>query len=258
MIRRYLQVLVIASLTLFALASCNKEIETQKAINVTFHGYNFSDSQMEVTVDTVLFDKKIQEANKRVDFSMVYPYFGAKKETTLRVKDQVSGKELLQKTLPLSGSQLEFFYPLVNINGSMLDVTPPAADPATNKLGFYIYYPESNDPIDIILYNQNTGAQRYLAQNVVPQTWVYIDYLPADGFLEKNDVGSATVYFTKAGTFDQWAFNDDEYQSQTTAFSWYIPYKKYSMNKVQPYLILPSPQGWGAEVVNLFPNPKEY
>ena len=258
MIRRYLQGFVIVSLTILALTSCNKEIDTKKVINVTFHGYNISDMRLEVTVDTVVFDKKIQQANSRINFSMVYPYFSGKKEAVLHVKDLVSGKEILQKTLLLSGGQLEFHFNLLNIKGSLVDVTPPAADTGTNKLGFYIYYPESNDPIDIILYNPNTGQLVYLAQNVIPRTWVYTDYLPTDGFLKKNEVESSIIYFTKAGTTDQWAFNNDEYLSQTSAFSWYIPYVGYNLNKVQPYFILPSPQGWQAEVVTLFPIPKEY
>lgn len=253
MIRRYIQALAI-----LALVSCNKEIETKKAISVTIRGYNISDMNLEVAVDTVVFDKDVLPENKRIGFSKVYPYFGNKKEVVLHVKDPASGKELLQKTLPLSTSQLEFFFPLININGSLVEVTPPKADPATNKLGFYIYYPESNDPIDILMYNPNTGQQVYLAQNVVPQTWVYTDYLPTEGFMGKNDVGSSTIYFLKAGTLDQWAFNNDETLSQTTAFSWYLPYAKFSMNKVQPYFILPQPQGWGTEEVPLFPIPREY
>ena len=258
MLRRYIQGFVIAVSTILALTSCNKEIIATKVINVTFHGYNISDMLLEVTLDTVVFDKKIQPANARIDFSMVYPYFPGKKEAILRVKDQVSGKELLQKTLPLSGEQLEFHFNLLNINGNLVDVTLPAADTGTNKLGFYIYYPESNDSIDIILYNPTTGQFVYLAQNVVPQTWVYTDYLPTEWFMKKNDVESSIIYFTKAGTLDQWAFNDSESLSQTTAFSWFLPYAGYNLNKVQPYFILPSAQGWSAEAVNLFPVPKQY
>lgn len=257
MIRRYLQVFVVAFLTILALASCNKEIETTRAINVTFHGYNLSDMQLEVSLDTVVFDKKILDANKRISFSMVYPYFGGKKEAILRVKDKVSGKELLQKTLPLSGSQLEFFYPLINIDGNLLDVTPPAADPVTNKLGFYIYYTKNNDPIDILMYNPTTGQQAYLAQNVVPQTWVYTDFLPSEAFPDKSAVENSIIYFLKTGTFD-FAFDDSESLSQTGGFGSFIPHNKFNLNKVQSYFIQPSPQGYGTEMVQLFLIPKGY
>jgi hypothetical protein len=209
-------------------------------------------------VDTVVYDKKMLRSNAQIDFSMVYPYFAGKTEATVHVKNTKTGKELFQQTMPLSGNQLEFFFPLVNINGSLLKIDPPAADTGTNKLGFYIYYPESNDPIDILMYNQNTGSMAYLAQNVVPQNWVYVDYLPQVGLWEKNEVESNTIYFFKAGTTDQWAFNNDEYLSQTSAFGLYIPYRYYNLNKVQSYFILPSPDGWQATVVKLFPNAKVY
>jgi hypothetical protein len=257
MLRRYIQRFAIVALTVLAIASCNKEIVSSKVINVTFHGYNATDMRLEVSVDTMVFDKHIQQANRRVGFSMVYPFPADKKEATLHVKDLTSGKEIFTKTLKLNGDTLEFYHNLVIVDDKIVEVKPPAADPATNKLSFYLYNPESTDPIDILMYNQNTGEQLYLAQNLVPQTWVHIDYLPTQGFLEKNDVESATLYFLKAGTFD-WAFGGDEYLSQTGAFGWYIPYKNFNLNKVQPYFILPSPQGWGVEYVTLFPNPKKY
>ncbi len=258
MIRRYIQGFAIVSLTILALASCNKDVETDKAINVIIHGYNVGNSRLEVAVDTVVYDKNLLQPNAQIGFSMVYPYFASKTEATMRVKNTESGKELFQQTLQLNNGELEFFYPLVNINGSLLEVKPPAADTATNKLGFYIYYPESNDPVDILMYNNNTGQMVYLAQNVSPQNWVYVDYLPESAFWEKNDVERCTIYFLKAGTTDQWAFNNDEYLSQTSAFGMHIPYRYYNLNKVQSYFIIPPPDGWQATVVNLFPNPKVY
>lgn len=258
MIRKFIQGFVIASLTVFGMASCNKDIEGKKVINVTFHGYNISDTELEVSVDTVVFDKKMLRPNGQIGFSMVYPYIYGKTEAIVRVKDKANGKELFQQKLDLTSGRLEFFNTLINIKGNVLEVKPPAADPATNKLGFYIYYPESDDPIDIFMTNQNTGETVYLAKSVKPQTWVYVDYLPAEGFQDKNIVGGCTIFFTKAGTTDQWAFNDDEYVSQTSAFSWSLPHARFNLNKVQPYFILPSPQGWEAEAVRLFPIPKEY
>lgn len=257
MIRRYVQGLVMAALTILGLASCNKDVEKDKVINVTFHGYNVGEKTLQVSVDTVVYDKNLLQPNAQIGFSMVYPYLVGTTEATLHIKDPENGKELFQKKLELSGSQLEFFYPLVNINGTLLDINPPAADTGTNKLGFYIYYPESNDPIDILMYNPNTGEQVYLAQNVIPQKWVYVDYLPGGGFMQKSDIESSTIYFLKTGTFD-WAFNNDEYMSQVGGHGIYIPHKLYNLNKVQPYFILPSPNGWQAVIVNLFPNAKEY
>jgi hypothetical protein len=107
------------------------------------------------------------------------------------------------------------------------------------------------------MYNTTTGQQAYLAQNVVPQTWVYTDYLPAEAFPDKNVIGSSTIYFLKAGTFD-FAFDDSESLSQTSGFGAFIPHNKFNLNKVQPYFIQPSPQGYGTEMVQLFPIPGEY
>lgn len=258
MITKHLQAFAISLLTILSLASCNKEIETPKVINVAFHGYNLSDDQLEVTFDTVVYDKDVIQPGLQFNFSKVYPYLPGKGELSVHVKNKNTGVELLNKTVSLSSGTLEFFFPLININGKVLEVTPPPADPATNKLGFYIHYPESNNPIDIFLYNPETGALVYLAKNVVPQTWVYVDYLPGQGFLSKNEVWQNTLYFTKAGTTDQWAFYDNEYVSKTSVNSLYIPHMGYNLNKVQPYFITPSPQGWQADVVHLFLNPKVY
>jgi hypothetical protein len=258
MFKKYIVIGFIASCIMLGIASCNKDIVTDKVINVTLHGYNISDTQLLVSLDTVQYNKNLLRANGQVSFSMVYPYSPGKKEATIHVKNPQTGKEMFQQSMPLNGSQLEFFYPLVNINGKLLDVNPPAADPATNKLGFYIYYPESNDPIDIFIFNANTWEMAYLAKNVIPQTWVYIDYKLPDGFTDKNIIGGCTINFTKAGTTDQWAFNGDEYQSQVSAFSLTLPHAGNNGNIVQPYFILPSPNGWQAEVANLFLRPKGY
>lgn len=255
---KHIQAFAITLLTIVSLASCNKEIETARVVNVAFHGYNLSDDQLEATFDTVVYDKDIIQPNAQFNFSKVYPYFPGKGELKVHVKNKATGAEILQKTVSLSSGQLEFFFPLVYIDGKVLDVNPPQADPATNKLGFYVYYPESSDPIDIFLYKAETGEQVYLAKNVVPGTWVSADYLPTPGFLNKSDIQQCTVFFTKAGTNDQWAFNGDEYLSQTYVNSLYIPHMGYNLNKVQSYFITPSPQGYQTDVSNLFLSPKEY
>ncbi|TDQ08268.1 hypothetical protein [Pedobacter metabolipauper] len=257
MITKNIQAFAFILLTVLSLASCNKEIETAKVVNVGFHGYNLSDDQLEATFDTVVYNMDIIQPNGPFNLSKVYPYFPGKNELRVQIKNKTTGAELLQKTVSLSSGQLEFFFPFVYVDGKVIDVTPPPADPATNKLGFYIHYPDSNDPIDISLYNLNTGEQLYLAKNIVPGTWVYTDYLPSAGFLSKADIQQCVVYFTKAGT-TEWAFNGDEYLSQAYVNSLYIPHKGYSLNKVQSYFVTPSPQGWQADICNLFPNPKDY
>ncbi len=258
MTKKHIQAFAITLLTIVSLASCNKEIQTARVVNVAFHGYNLSDDQLEVTFDTVVYDKDIIQPNAQFHFSKVYPYLPGKGELKVHVKNKATGAELLEKTVPLSSGQLEFFFPLIYVDSKVLEVTPPQADPATNKLCFYIHYPESSDPIDIFLYNAETGERVYLAKNVVPGTWMFTDYLPSAGFLNKSDIQQYTVYLTKAGTTDQWAFNGDEYLSQTYAHGLYIPHMGYNLNKVQSYFITPSPQGYQTDISNLFLNPKEY
>lgn len=258
MTKIYIQAFALAILILTGLASCNKDVETDKAFTVAIHGYNIGDDQLEVTVDTAVYDQQLLRANGQLGFSTVYPYSVGKKDATITVKNKSTGKELLRETMSLESGQIEFFYNLVYINGQVLDVKPPAADTSTNKLGFYIYYPESKDPIDILLYDQNTGAMAYLAREVVPETWVYVNYVPAEGFTDKNIIGGSTVYFLKAGTMDQWAFNNDEYASQTSGHGMYIPHRNFNLGKVQPYFLRPSPQGYGVEVARLFPNTDKY
>ncbi|WP_157262851.1 hypothetical protein [Pedobacter steynii] len=258
MIPKYVQAYTIAVVSLCSLTSCNKEIPVPMAVSVSFHGYNLSEDQLVATFDTVVYDKDLIQPNSQYNFSKVYPYPPGKTELNIQVKNKKSGKELLKKTLSLSSGTLEFFFPLVYFDNKVLEVTPPVADPETNKLGFYIRYKESNEPIDIILYKPQTGERVYLAESVVPGTWVYTNYVPTAGFLSKNDIQQCVLYFMKSGTTDQWAFNGDEYASKASAGSLYIPHMAYNFNKVQPYFITPSPQGYQTDVSNMFPNPKEY
>lgn len=254
-IKRYLPILIIS---LLALSACNKEIDTKKAISVTFGGYNISDSTFEISLDTVVYKQNLMRPNRQIDFSKVYPYFSTKSEVVVHIKNRDTGKMLFEKTLPLNTTELEFFFPLVHINGRLVDVPEPAADPTTNKLGFYVHYTESDDPIDIMMKNMNTGEIAYLARNVKPGTWAFADYLPAAGFLDKNDIGNSILYFTKAGTVDQWAFYDDEYISQAYAFGTFIPHSLYNLNKVQSYFIIPSISYYQTEIAQLFRRPKNY
>lgn len=257
MITKHIHTFAIAVLAVLSMASCNKEIQTAKVVNVSFHGYNLSDDQLIASFDTVVFDKDLMQANSQFNFGKVYPYFPDKAELSVQVKNKETGAELLRKTVSLSSGQLEFFFPLVYLEGKVLEVNPPLADPASNKLGFYIHYPESSDPIDIRLFKPETGEEVYLAKNVIPGTWVYTEYLPSAGFRDKAEIQQCVVYFNKAGT-TEWAFNGDEYLSKAYVNSLYIPHMGYNLNKVHTYFITPSPLGYQADVSNLFLNPKEY
>jgi hypothetical protein len=249
--------LFLASMAVIALAACNKETPAPKAVSVAMHGFNFSDDQLEVSMDTTVWDNKPIRPNAEVMFGMTYVYPEGKKDAVLTVKNKTTGATLWQRTINLTSDTLEFFQPIVNFNGQLLDVKTAAPDKDTNRLSFYVNYEGNEDLIDILLYNTTTGAMHYLAEKVKPKTWVYANYIPQMGFQSKGEVNGATVYFLKTGTFD-FAFNDSESSSTTSGFGWYLPHNSFTGNKVQPYFLQPNQFGWGIDVVRLFPNPKAY
>lgn len=242
-------------------AACNKEdLSGEKAMQVVLNGYNGSADELEVVIDTTGFDKTVSNGKFVLkpglifDFNTVYTYPAAKKPGQLSIKNPVTGNVLFSKPLPQTGTKAIFNF--IYIDGKTVDTEAPAADAGTNKLGFYMYYTENDDPVDIFLYrkDESNGQEyrEYLAKNVKPKTWVYINYLAGPNFDDKNKLGKSDIYFTKAGTTDQWAFRDEENQSKTSAFGMGIPLKG-EKGLVQPYFVTPGPSG--LDRVRLFYHP---
>lgn len=229
-----------------ALVACNKDELTTKAVSIQISGYNVGNSELQVAVDTVVYSKDKTTANKLIDFRKVYTYPSTKEQALLKIKDVVSGKEVYQNQLNLGTNELERFFPFVFINGSPLEIKAPVADPATNKLAFYIYYPQSNDAIDVYMKNE-TGKIVYIAKDVKPAAWTYSTYVTTEGFTNTNT--NYTWYFVKAGTTDQWAFNDSEWMSQFATGTLFIP-KKGEKGRVQSYFVTPASNQ--LDVVSLF------
>ncbi|MGN6416233.1 MAG: hypothetical protein ACTHMC_01990 [Pseudobacter sp.] len=245
-----IQQLGLYSLLLAGLSACNKNADVSKAINIQIKGFNVSSSPLEISIDTVVYRDFKVAANTEVDFSKVFVYPSATNEVSLSIKDANSGKEVFQQQVTLNTSEIERFYQFVLLNGKQLELKPPAADPATNKIGFYIHYPASNDPIDVYMQN-NEGQIVYLAKNITPSTWVYADYNGHEGFNNPN--ANYDIYFTKAGTTDVWAFNDDQYMSKSSEDSWLIPQNGVK-GRVCSYFITPGTVDLRA--VRLFSVPK--
>jgi hypothetical protein len=229
-----------------ALLACNKDELTTRAVSVQVKGYNIGNSELEITIDTVVYDKSKTAANSLLNFGKIYTYSSSKKEALLKIKDVKTGKEVYQNQLTLNSADLERFFPFVFINGAALEIKAPVADPSTNKMAFYIYYPQSNDPIDIYMKNEKNEVV-YIAKNLIPGTWGYSDYVTATGFTDPN----ASFYwvFVKAGTTDQWAFNDSEELSQFPAGTLSIP-KNGEKGRIQTYFATPGINQ--LDVVNLF------
>lgn len=228
--------LMLLAIAAAGLASCNKEEIKTKAVSIQIRGYNIGNSNLEVSMDAVVYDKFKTEPDKQLNFGKVYTYPASQGQGLLRIKDVISGKEVFQNQLNLNTPELERFFPFVFINGSPLEIKAPAADPSTNKMAFYIYYPQSNDGIDVFMKNKE-GKTVYIARNVKPATWTYADYVTTEGFKDPNE--TYTWYFVKTGTTDQWAFNDSEGLSNCGTNQLYLP-KKGETGRVQTYFVTPA------------------
>lgn len=238
--------LALFALIAVALVACNKDELTTKAVSVQISGYNVGNSELQIAIDTVIYQKNKISPDKLIDFRNVYTYPSSKQQALLKIKDVVSGKEVYQNSLTLGTTELERFFPFVFINGSPLEIKAPTADPSTNKMVFYIYYPQSNDAIDVYMKNE-TGKIVYIAKDVKPSSWTNSTYVTTEGFTNTNT--NYTWYFVKAGTTDQWAFNDSEWMSQFATGTLYIP-KKGEKGRVQTYFVTPASNQ--LDVVSLF------
>lgn len=215
-----IRLLVVMVLSSSMFMACNKEEELIKAVSIEVWGYNVGDTELEVSVDTVVYRNFRIQPNKPVSFGKVYKYPSNSLQALLKIKDITSGKAVFQQHLSLGGEDLELFFPLVLINQQPLTINSPVADPSTNKLGFYIHYPQSSDALDIYLKNES-GQMVYIAKSVKPSTWTYVDYILENGFKEAGK--NYTLHFTKTGTTDSWAFQDNEWMSQVYENSLYFP-----------------------------------
>lgn len=229
-----------------ALVACNKEQDVTKAISINIKGYNIGNSELEVAVAEVTYNKFRIPANQQVNFAKIYTYPSNKGQASLRIKDITPAKEVFQQQLDLNNGEIDRFFPFVIINGTPLEIKPPVADPSTNKVAFYIHYPQSNDAIDIFLKN-DAGQIVYVAKNVRPSTWVYSDYLTSEIF--KNLSTTDNLYFTKAGTTDTWAFRDSEQMSKSPASSLLLP-NFTEKGRVCSYFVTPGTNQ--LDVVRLF------
>lgn len=253
---RKLPVLLIG--VLLAFTACNKEaLVAEKATHIIIAGYNGSSEQLEISIDTTRYDATRFNGNyilkpvSLFEFRAVYTYRPGAVPPVLRIKNPVNDSVWYSDPLPVSGTKA--FFNFIYVDGKIQALHPPEANETTNKLGFYVQHTESEAPFDIFLYrlDANTGMEYryYLAKNVHPGAWTYIDYLPAKDFDNKNDLSKSSLYFTKAGTIDQWAFLDDETQSKIDAQGLFFPLPG-DKGFVQPYFIVPG--GWRLGYSRLF------
>jgi len=261
---QYMKIAGIITLLHTVLAACNKEeLDPEKAIQVIINGYNGSANELEVSIDTTSYDKGIAngkyilQPTSLIGFNVVYTYRSPALRSKVTLTDPATGEVFFSKPLPVSGTKANFNY--IYLDGKVIEVNPPAAADTTNKLGFYIHYADSDAPFDIFLYRiDNTTGQEYreyLARHVKRRTWIYIDYIPSADFDNKNALNNSKVCFTKAGTTDQWAFQDNETMSTLDPSGMGLPIAG-EKGLVLPYFITPG--SWQLEHSRLFFYPDRF
>ena len=219
--KRIVKTIKLSVLSLFlsvAFMACNKEdLEAEKGMQIVVNGYNGAASNLEMTIDTTKYDGSVSNGayltkpQSIIGTSIAYSYFG-QRQRMLTLTETGTKKVVFSSPLPETGTRAVFNF--IYLDGKELEINSPAADPETNKLGFYMQYTDGDAPFDVFLYRMdNTTGQEYryyLAKNVRPKTWIYFDYIAPVDFGSKNLLASSSIYFTKTGTTDQWAFQDTE------------------------------------------------
>jgi hypothetical protein len=234
-------------LLLTGLSACNKEgPAVTKAMYVVINGYNGTAHELVVGIDTTLYGKNVSNAKyvihpaSVIGFSITYTYPDDQQQRMVTLRDPESNKVLFSKPLPATGTKASFNF--IYLDGKEMELTPPATDASTNKLGFYVHYAGSSEPFDMFLYKINTETgqeyRHYLAKNIKPGSWAYVDYIASADFGTKSILKNSSIYFTKAGTTDQWAFQDDENSSKVSSFPLSFPITG-EKGLVQSYFIAP-------------------
>ncbi|UYQ91442.1 hypothetical protein MKQ68_15220 [Chitinophaga horti] len=244
----------ICLLFLLLFTACNKEeLSAEMAAYVVVNGYNGGENGLEIAIDTTrytAFTKIVQSAGI-IGFGTVYTYRQGQHEQILTVRDTATKQVVFSKTVDLSAAKVAINFTYVD--GKTTEYTPPAVDTATNKLLFYVNFPEDEAPFDMFLYRKDasTGEELryYLAKDVKPGSWITVNYLAAPGFETTVALSNTSIYFTKAGTTDQWAFRDNESVSRMSAGGLYLPVTG-EKGLVQPYYLLP--KVWQLEHARMF------
>jgi hypothetical protein len=236
-------------LLLMPFAACEKEEMQTKAINVEVWGYNVGNAVLEASIDTTIYRAFATQPDKAIIFSKIYTFSSDKGTASFKMTDKTTGKDVFTEQLDLRSSNRELFFPFVYLNGNPLKLELPVADTATNKLAFYIHYPQSEDPLDIFLRNE-AGQMYYIAKGVKPGAWIKADYMAAEGFKDKTK--SYWLCFTKAGTTQNWYFGATEYLSSVTESSLLLP-KMEEKGLVRSFFVTPGNQQ--LDVIRLFKRP---
>jgi hypothetical protein len=245
---KYIKIPLLLVLLSLVFIACNKEeLAYEKAMHIVINGYNGDTEELEVSIDTTVYDKNVKNGKfvlkpiSVIGFNVVYTYKSNVAGQVLSIRNTTTGRVLYTAALPEEGTKATFNF--IYLDGREIAVEYPPIDANTNKLGFYLNTPQDNSPIDIFLYRKddNSGMEyrEYLAKNVQPNTWAYVDYVAVPDFDDRSKLDKSSICFTKAGTIDQWAIEGDENQSKVSAFGKGLPVAG-EKGLVQPYFLTPS------------------
>ncbi|MGM1430192.1 hypothetical protein ACS126_13105 [Sphingobacterium lactis] len=168
--------ILLVSTMLLSLGACDKNDEKffydTEATSILIKGYNGSNENLEVQIDTFKF-KSLIAPNENISQTEKFIFTPDQASAKLLIKEKSTGKIILEKELKKGESQVEISVPY--FDGKLLTVTPPAADPNINKVGLYIINKENNDLADIWLVDENLSQLTVFGKNIAPNKWVFLD-----------------------------------------------------------------------------------
>ncbi len=220
---------------------CEKEmLEGEKGQHILLNGYYGGDNPLRIAIDSTIFKQQndIIQPRSNINFTKAFNFTTTMKRF-LTLTDTLTKKVVYQVELPTDLVRVNFNF--IQIDGKTQDVVQPTADPNSNKVGFFIYDPRIDYPIDVYLYRmESTGKEikELIAEKVLPGKWIYVDYIASKNFGIENDLRSSFLTFTKSNSPSEWAFEDNEFKSKLPAQGLFLP-KLNEKGKVQPYFITP-------------------
>ncbi|OYD43616.1 hypothetical protein CHT99_01180 [Sphingobacterium cellulitidis] len=193
---------------LLSLGACDKNDEKffydTEATSILIKGYNGSNENLEVQIDTFKF-KNLITPNGYISQTEKFIFTPDQASAKLLIKEKSTGKIILEKELKKGESQVEISVPY--FDGKLLTVTPPAADPNINKVGLYIINKENNDLADLVIEDSEFNPLTIIGRNIEPNKWQYYD---VDFSTRLNDLFPV---FYKSGNKGIGYFFDDVYRS---------------------------------------------
>lgn len=209
---------------LLLLSSCSKGKEDfyykENVLPVTVKGFNGSNEQLEVKLDTFKF---VYAANAPFDQTMAYSFTGSQENVKLSITEQGTGKQVLERTLTKNDGlvKIAFLY-LDGKPGDLPEV--PAVEAGKIKIK-YLFRPTLTNysgPVDIALVKyysipkvfEEIGRLKNVKPNEMSEP-ISISTFPTAGqqYNGQNTPVLFRAYIYKAGT--------NQFYTEGTAYTWH-------------------------------------